>query len=142
MSLANIQIPREVVMFRGEPIALRGLSLNDFSTLMRGHLAELNKLFDLYDNEETRDTAMSQSASFAIKIVQEAPAMVAQLIVLASDSPQEEISIAEAFPLPLQVECVRAIINVTFEEAGGAKKFLDSLSAMVTNLRPKTSNGD
>lgn len=142
MSLANIQIPREVVMFRGEPIALRGLSLNDFSTLMRGHLAELNKLFDLYDNDDTRETAMSQSATFAIKLVQETPALVAQLIVLASDSPQEELKIAESFPLPLQVECVRAIINITFEEAGGAKKFLDSLMGMVSSLRPKTVNGD
>lgn len=142
MSLANIQIPREVVMFRGEPISLRGLSLNDFSTLMRGHLADLNKLFDLYDKEETRDTAMAQSARFAITIVQETPAMVAQLIVMASDSPEEEIAIAETFPLPLQVECLRTIINVTFEEAGGAKKFFDSLMAMVTSLRPKAVNGD
>ena len=140
MSLAHIQIPREEVMFRGEPLSFRGLSLNDFSTLMRGHLADLNKLFDLYDNEETRETAIAQSAKFAITIVQETPAMVAQLIVLASDSPQEEIEIAQQFPLPLQVECVRAIINLTFEEAGGAKKFLDSLMAMVTSLRPKAAS--
>ncbi|TKW79002.1 MAG: hypothetical protein DI543_07465, partial [Bradyrhizobium icense] len=77
MSLAHIQIPREEVMFRGEPLSFRGLSLNDFSTLMRGYMADLNKLFDLYDNEETRETAIAQSAKFAITIVQETPAMVA-----------------------------------------------------------------
>jgi len=140
MSLANILIPRDEVMFRGESLSFRGLSLNDFSTLMRGHMAELSKLFDMYDNVETRETAISQSANFAIKIVQEAPGMVAQLIVLASDSPQEHIEHAEKFPLPLQVECVRCIINLTFEEAGGAKKFLDSLMQMVTSLRPKAAS--
>lgn len=140
MSLADIQIPRDEVTFRGESLSFRGLSLNDFSTLMRGHMEELSTLFDMYDNAETRDTAISQSAHFAIKIVKEAPNMVAQLIVLASDSPQEHIEHAKRFPLPLQVECVRCIINVTFEEAGGAKKFLDSLMGMVTNLRPKAAS--
>lgn len=140
MSLANIQIPRSEVMFRGESLSFRGLSLNDFSALMRNHMAELSTLFDMYDNAETRDTAISQSANFAIKIVKEAPEMVAQLIVLASDSPQDDLKIAKQFPLPLQVECVRCIINVTFEEAGGAKKFLDSLMGMVTTLRPKAAS--
>lgn len=138
MSLSDFQIHTETVSFRGGSLELRGLSLNDFSTLMRGHLADLNKLFDLYDNPETRETAIGQSAKFAITIVQETPAMVAQLIVLASDSSQDTLHIAERLPLPTQVECVRHVINLTFEEAGGAKKFLDSLMAMVSSLRPKS----
>jgi hypothetical protein len=36
----------------------------------------------------------------------------------------------------VQVECIRKIIELTFEEAGGAKKFLDSLVGMVKVMGP------
>lgn len=137
MSLADFSINKVKVDFRGGSLELRGLALEDISVLVRHYLPELNALFDMYDTPETRDTAISQSGAFAIKIIKEAPELVAQLIVLAADEPQEHIDIARRLPLPIQVECVRAVIDLTFEEAGGAKKFLDSLMGMVTNLRPK-----
>lgn len=137
MSLADFSINKVKVDFRGGSLNMRGLALEDFSVLLRHYLPEMNALFDLYDNKETRDTAISQSGAFALKIVKEAPEMVAQLIVLAGDEPQELIDIARRLPLPVQVECVRNIIDLTFEEAGGAKKFLDSVMGMVATLRPK-----
>lgn len=137
MSLSDFAINRDKVDFRGGSLELRGLALEDFSVLLRNHLPEMNALFDMYDNDETRETAISQAGAFALKIIKEAPDMVATMIVLAGDEPAELIDIARKLPLPVQVECVRKIIDLTFEESGGAKKFLDNLMGMIGGLRPQ-----
>lgn len=134
MSLKDFVIHKEPVTFRGVVLAeVRGLALNDVTILIRGHLNELKKLFDLYDNEATRQTAMSEAARYAITILQEAPELAATMIALACDEP-DQVAKAACLPLPVQVELVRKIIGVTFEEAGGAKKFLDSVVSMASGL--------
>jgi hypothetical protein len=135
MALHDFMVVTEEVSFRGGRFALRGLALNDVSELVRNHLPELNKLFQLYDNEETRENALAESARFAITIVRETPIMVAKMIALAADEPQA-VDVAARLPLPVQVECVRKIIELTFEEAGGAKKFLDSVMSLVGGMIP------
>lgn len=142
MSLKDFKIASDVVTFRGGSLELRGLSLNDFSVLMRGYMAELNNLFKLYEDDANRDLAITQSVKFATTIVQEAPNMVAQMIVLCGDEDQELLPVAAKLPLPVQVECVRKIIELTFEEAGGAKKFLDSLVGMVKVMGPSGATPD
>lgn len=142
MSLQDFNVVREVVPFQGGSLDVRGLSLNDITFLVRDYLDELNTLFSLYEKEETRETATAQAVTFAIRIVQETPRLVAQLIVLAGDADQSLISKAETLPLPVQIEALRRIIELTFEEAGGAKKFIDSLVGMIASLRPKTATGD
>jgi hypothetical protein len=136
MSLKDFKIASDVVTFRGGSLELRGLSLNDFSVLMRGYLPELNNLFKLYEDEATRENAISQSVKFATTLVQEAPQMVAQMIVLCGDEDQSLLPVASRLPITVQVECIHKIIELTFEEAGGAKKFLDSLVGMVKVMGP------
>lgn len=136
MSLKDFKIAREVVTFLGGSLELRGLSLNDVSTLMRGYVGEINNLFKLYEDDATRDLAMTQSVKFATTIVTEAPHLVAQMIVLCNDDDQDCLPIAQRLPIHVQVEAVRKIIEITFEEAGGAKKFLDSLVGMVKTMGP------
>lgn len=136
MSLKDFQIAKDSVTFRGGSLELRGLSLNDFSFLMRDYMSEINNLFKLYDNSSTRESAIAQATQFAVTIVRETPNMVAQAIVLCADEDQAMLPIAAKLPLPMQVECVRKILALTFEEAGGAKNFLDSLVGMVKEVGP------
>ena len=141
MSLATFQIAREEVNFQGGSLSLRGLSLNDISFLIKDYLAELDNLFKMYAKEDQRETALAESGKFAITIVRECPQMAAQMIVLAGDEDQSLMTIALKLPLPVQVEAVRKIFELTFLEAGGAKKFVDSLTGMVMAMRP-TSKED
>jgi hypothetical protein len=138
MALHDFKVVTEEVSFRGGRFALRGLALNDVSDLVRNNLSELNKLFQLYDNEGTREQALAESARFAITIVRETPNMVSKMIALAADEP-EAIAVAARLPLPVQVECMRKIIELTFEEAGGAKKFLDSVMSLVGGMIPAST---
>jgi ParB-like chromosome segregation protein Spo0J len=135
MALKDFAIRKDKVSFQGGVLELRGLALIDVSVLVRNHMDELNRLLGLYDNEQTRATALAEAANFAIALVKESPQIVAQMIALASDEP-DEIAVAERLPLPVQVEAMRKIIEMTFEEAGGAKKFLDSLLTMVGGMMP------
>jgi hypothetical protein len=137
MSLKDFIIATEVVAFRGGSIELRGLALNDVTALIRNHLADLNRLFDMYDDEETRASALAEAARFALTLVQESPAVVAKMIALCSDEPEHEATAAR-LPIPVQVEAVRKIIELTFEEAGGAKKFLDSVTSLVKGIMPQS----
>jgi hypothetical protein len=135
MSLKDFVIRKEQVAFRGGVLEVRGLALNDVTVLIRDHLTELSRLFELYDNDETRNTAMAESAKFAIELIKESPQVVASMIALSSDEPSL-VNVAAQLPLPVQVETVRKIIELTFEEAGGAKKFLDSLVELVSGVMP------
>ena len=138
MSLKNFEIARKEVSYRGQALQVRGFSLNDISMTMREYLPELGKLFDMYGVDEQRDNALQESAKFAITIVRESPMLVAQMIVLAADDDNaESFDIALKLPITFQVEVLRAIFELTFEEAGGAKKFVDSLVATVKAQAPK-----
>jgi len=135
MSLKDFVIHKEQVSFRGGVLEVRGLALNDVTVIARDHLAELDRLFNLYDSDVTRNAAMSESAAFAVKLIQESPQLVATMIALACDDPAS-VDKAQCLPLPVQVETVRKIIELTFEEAGGAKKFFDSLVELVSGVMP------
>lgn len=136
MSLATYAIQREEVTFMGGSLMLRGLSLNDISSLMYNYLDQLERLFGMYSDEAQQETAMQEGAKFAVTILRECPKMAAQLIVLAGDEPQELLSIAEQLPIPVQVEAIRKVFDLTFADAGGAKKFVDGIVAVVRANRP------
>lgn len=140
MSLKDFHIHREEVTFVGGTMLLRGLALNDISYLVSGYLPELEKLFKMYDSEEQRATALQESVKFATTVVRESPLLVAQLIALACDEP-DQTEVAGKLPLPVQVEAIRKIFEITFIEAGGAKNFVDNMVALVKANRPKASEG-
>lgn len=145
MSLKDFQIHREAVTYRGVSVHVRGIAPKDITHLIRGHLTELNTLFEMYSKEETKQTAIAQSVAFAGRIVSELPDFAVHLIMAAADEDmddEETFDHVMKFPIPLQIELVRKIADITFEEAGGAKKFIDSIVDMVNTLRPRTSAGD
>ena len=142
MSLKNFEIARKEVSYRGQALQVRGFSLNDISMCMRDYLPELAKLFDMYSVEEQRDNALQESAKFAITIVRESPLLVARMITMAADDDSDEsFDIALKLPITFQVEVLRVVFELTFEEAGGAKKFIDSLVATVQAQAPKPKQG-
>jgi len=138
MALTDVYIPRRDVPFRDTSFSVRGLSLIDVSALMQTHLEQIDHLFKLYDADETREQALGEAARFGVTIVRETPSMVGLLIALAADEPSA-VEKANRLPLAVQVEALRNIIELTFEEAGGAKKFLDMVVEMVRGMMPKRS---
>lgn len=136
--LRDFEVRKESVSYRGQSVEIRGLSLFDITTLIRTHLGDMNAVFALYKQDATDGSALADSVIFAMKLVQTAPDLVAAIIVQACDEPStpETVEHVQRLPLGLQVELIRKIMDITFEEAGGAKKLFDSLAMMATQMKP------
>lgn len=135
MSLADYQpLRREIPLRGGSSVSVRGLSLDDVAVLMNLYLRDIDALFNLYDevDEASQVRAMAQ---FAVVLCREAPTLVAHAIALVCDEP-DHIDKARLLGLPKQVEILKAVFEMTFEEAGGARKFIESLGMLLQTLAP------
>lgn len=142
MSLADFQPATDVVSFRGKPlITVRGLSLDDIAILMRENLSDLDELLKLYAENVSDKVAVAATAQFAVSLAREMPALVARLICLACDEPGQDEK-ARKLPVPVQVEAIKKIVTLTFSEAGGAKKFFESLSSLIGAVQPALGQQD
>jgi len=135
MSLADYQPMRTDVPVRGTSVSVRGLALDDVAVLMNLYLSDIDALFRLYDEEVDQASKVAAMAQFAIVLCREAPALVGHLIALAADEP-DMIDKARRLSLPAQVDVLKAVFRMTFEEAGGARKFCESLGELLRTLAP------
>lgn len=135
MSLADFQIFTETVPFRGGSVTVRGLALDDITVLLHNKLADLDDLMALYGDHVDDRVAITATAQYAIGLVRRSPDLVATIIALAADEPEME-SRARRLPLPVQVNIIERIVELTFVEAGGVKKFVESLMQLLTKVRP------
>lgn len=138
MSLADFQPLTRTVKAGRLELTVRGLSLDDVSVLINDHLVDLDKLFELYERGAEQPLA---SARFILSLTQEAPALIATAIALAADEP-DLVSKARKLSIPAQVELVKAILTLTFEEAGGLGKFVESLTILLKGLTPTPTRTD
>lgn len=141
MGLADYQPKTEVIKFSGGEFTVRGLGLDDFAVLINEHLADLDSLFELYDEASGQDARVSEIARFAIVLAREAPALTANVIALASDEPGA-VAQARRLSLPVQIAALKAIGTLTFEEAGGFRKFVGSLTNLLAAIRPTAQTTD
>jgi len=142
MALADYTpLTRAIPFRRGGEVTVRGLSLDDVAVLMNLYLQDIDALFGMYDQSRAADERVAEMARFAVVLCREAPALVGHAIALAADEP-DEIDRARKMPLPVQVELVKAILELTFEEAGGARKFFESLGGLLQTLVPAMKKTD
>ena len=139
MSLADYTpLSQSVSLGRGATVSVRGLSIDDIAVLLKDHLSDLDGLFELWERSSDQPLA---SARFVVALTREAPALVATLIALAADEP-DMVAKARRLSLPVQIELLKAVLRLTFEEAGGAKKFVESLNQLLRGMRPALSKTD
>ena len=136
MSLADYEPERLAVVSKGrELFKVRGLSLDDLTVLMRSHGADIESMIAIYDKGVRDDAAVAAMTQYAIALVKEAPGLVANAIALASDEP-DEVDRARTLGIAQQIDAVKAIGKLTFEEAGGPKKLFESLIGLFRNVAP------
>lgn len=129
MGLKHIKLPEATVEFPGGNFAVRGLSLDDISFLLRRHGQRLQALFaELMGKPVGAELTVDSVASFAMPLIEAAPELAAEIVACAADghSP-EEIAIARSLPLPTQIDALEKTLNLTFEAAGGPKKLLETV---------------
>lgn len=135
MSIADYKPETAEVKFKGGSLTVRGLALDDLAVLMGTHLSDLDVLVGMFQREVKAELAVPVMAQYAITLVKEAPGLVANLIALACDD-GDNVDPYRKLSMPKQLECVEKIANLTFEEAGGPKKFFESLMRLIRGVTP------
>lgn len=144
MALADFQAERRDVMVNGKVLfSVEGLSLDTLALLVNTHLPDLEYVFGIVVHGERADeTLQQQLARVAVGLAGEAPGLVANIIAICSGEPVTDDLIRQArrLPFPAQVQALEHIGAMTFEEAGGVKKAIESLMILLARLRTKPLN--
>lgn len=142
MALSDYQPSRADVVVKGGSFKVRGLSLDDITAVMGDHLNDLNHLINLYHSDIDPKIHLVEGGTFILNLIKDAPTLVSQIIAITSDEskPVDELAaIARKLPLPVQIDALKKIVHLTFEEYGGVKKFAESLQAMAEQVMPAMS---
>ena len=121
--------------YKGVPrMEVRGLSLDDVSLLIRSHLADLQRLYDMLNGGDVADAfKLLITDGFILKLLTDFPELAARMIAVAADEPGATAN-ARRLPLPLQIMAIQAIMRLTFEDVGGPKAFVALIGSMIGKL--------
>lgn len=137
MSLSDYSPEKAVVVFKGGQFEVRGITLDDLAILLRDHLDDLDAIVNILGtsmkNGVSQDTMVAVATQHALALVREAPGLVARTIAQQSDEP-DAVENARKLPPSVQVDALEAIARLTFEEAGGPKKFFERLMKYLPSL--------
>lgn len=142
MPIADYQpLTAEVALnSKGGSLSVRGLALDDVAVLMRSHLVDLDKLINIYQGQSQDAEAVAVFTKYAVTLAKEAPGLMASIIALGCDD-GDNVPAYRKLSLPITVRAVEQIVRLTFEEAGGPKKFVESLMEIFRGMRaPKTDS--
>lgn len=145
MALTDFVPERRPVSLDGKALfSVEGLSLDTLAVLVKTHLPDLEYVFDIVmKNEREGETLGQHLGRISMSLAGQAPGLVANIIAVASGEELTPALIANArrLPFPVQVEALTNIGAMTFDEAGGVKKAVESLMILLTRLRTKPIAG-
>lgn len=137
MALATyVPVSHEHTLRDGSVISVTGLSLNHIARLINHHFEDIEALFDLFQNLDR--THNGDLGSIVAGLISDAPGFVANVIALAANEP-EAAPQAEKLPFPLQLTLLTQIAELTFEDVGGVKKGMETIAALLIQMKGKDS---
>lgn len=128
MSLADLTVEQREVTVKGGSFVVKGLTLESLTVLVRTHLPDLEKLFDLFvQNEKLQDGDIER---LALAALEEAPGFVSNVIALAAGEPDQAPKV-NMLPIDVQFKALTDIAEMTFGEVGSVGKLLEKVVAML-----------
>lgn len=124
MGLATYQ-PRttEVTIGDDNSVTVRGLSFKDVVELFEEHSDEINEAFGLISSNGEDGEEAASDEQMLVQLVAMFPDLVGAIIALASGE-RDQVEQAKKLPFPTQLAVCVDIVDLTFREVGGAKKFM------------------
>lgn len=131
MGLKDYVAQRAEIKTSSTTLSVRGLTLPDVSRLIVLHLNGIEATYARFQEIKKQVFSRSASDQFFIQAMMDFPEMIAEVISIGCDEP-DELELAAKLPVGVQLECLHKIVTLTFEEAGGLKNLFASL---ITGLR-------
>lgn len=136
MALSDLEIQTREFTVRGTSITLRGLCFSDLAYLIHEHRDDLDRVINRAKDQAETSTGDQQ---MVMELLQEVPDLAAKVIACAADEPGMAPK-ARALPFPVQLDMLMALGELTFEEAGGVKKFLADVVKLLQSTRTTLSD--
>jgi hypothetical protein len=137
--LATYTPEYDQVVVKGQAMRVRGLTGDDLGLLVRAHLGTVEAVLQAVKDSAAGPLSGDQTSRFVLMLAQDAPEVVAQIIAIASDEP-DQADAARKLPFPVQIDALQRIGRLTFEEAGGSEGFANALAALVAGTRKKPAS--
>jgi len=132
--LKDCVVTRRKISFEGGEFELRGVSLPDISNAIMEHREAVDRVADiLRSRAEMND--VSSIIDIMIDVIRESPYLAAFLICSCADEP-DAYSAAFHLPLAVQVEALRTIGDLTFQDAEALKKLIADAKGLLAGIRP------
>jgi len=132
--LKDCVITRRKISFEGGEFELRGVSLPDISAAIMEHREAVDRVADILRSRADA-TDFGAMIDILIDVIRESPYLAAFLICSCADEP-DAYSAAFHLPLAVQVEALRAIGDMTFQDAEALKKLIADVRGLLAGIRP------
>lgn len=119
MALADYKAPKLPVTIANTEIQVRGLSIADIVNIMQVHLDDLAGVMTIYENAGgslTEENIMS----FGITLCKDAPGLVANIIAVSADEP-DQVDQAASLSIMEQIRVLEAVGRMTFTDVNSVK---------------------
>lgn len=142
MGLSAFTPKTDTVQFPGGEFAVRGLSLEDFTVLLRDYHKPLSALFDRYVAEAALEKADADAGGLlalgdmkgvVLDAVSLAPGLIGDCIARAAGE-VENPHLTRTLPLGVQIDAITKVVTLTLEAEGGVEKLLETVSTLAASL--------
>jgi len=110
----------------GQKRPVRGVSLDDISTLVVNHLDTMMEITTLYIQSQKDVLAVTNMTEVVLLAARQFPEFVSEVISIVTDTPELR---NVRLPVGLQVRIIQASLKLTVEDAGG----MGNLSAILSD---------
>ena len=137
MSLANLQIRKEVIRYQDNDFDVHGLSANDIAGLVLSQMDSIEQIFNIVESQgvkSTADLANVNIAAIAQQLLAQAPNFIAHVIAYAAHEPDFAHK-ALLLDAPTQVRALKAICELTFNDEAGFREFVGNVVAALRSAK-------
>lgn len=146
MGLRDYKPTKRAIKLDSTTIEVRGLSVPDVTRLVTFHLADIETAYVRFQRLKEQIYSRVASDEFFIGLCTDLPTLVSEVISIAADeltyedrqADDEVLKLAGSLPMGVQIECLSAVMDLTFSEAGGIKNWFASLTAALRASLPES----
>lgn len=132
MALSDYKAPRETVLIGNTDVKVRGLAIADITEIMGVHLDDLAGVMTIYENAGG-SIAPDNILTFGITLCKDAPGLVAHIIAVAADEP-DQVDQAASLNMMDQMKLLEAIGRMTFTDINSVKRIAGAVQAQFQAL--------
>ena len=137
MSLANLQLRTEAVPYNDSEITLHGLSANAIAGLILLQFSNIEEIFNIVEGAGVKsiaDLANVNVAEVGQRLLVQMPDFIAHVIAYAAHEPDQWQKVIH-LPAPVQVECLKKLAQLTFNDEAGFREFVGNVVAALRSAK-------